>query len=555
MGKLSLKTKIVGVMAILFTVSMAVVLFLSLNLAKDRIADALVDQFINETKQIAHQAEIILQNGGTTEDLQTFVNDLTASNPHLAYAVVIDTTVTAIAHSDEEKIGKTYTDDTTYTVPASQKGEIMTSSFWADVQQAWTYDVMYPIYVDGQLFASMDVGIYNSVVDAVIASLQKTTIPAVIIVIVVICVLVFIAIKVLFKVFEHLIVFCNEISTGNLQAQISDKILRRKDEVGKIAESMTNMRDNLKDIIYTTNNNSEEIAQIADQLSLSADGTKIKSENIVEKSKDASSYTQSQSDLTKKNAEMVEEITRGMDNIAESIQHVTDESSLTVIDAERGNNQLMEAVSQMNVIEQKVSVTYKKIQELAEMSGTIEDVVSLIADISSQTNLLALNASIEAARAGEQGKGFAVVAGEVGSLADESGVAAQKIANIIHDIRNSIQESVGLMDEGNQSVQQGIELTKKAQESFSGIKGRIENVTQDISTVAAVTEEVSASTSNLCTSMEQIADLADTVNVSTNEVSGLAYVQEDMMDEISNNVSSLQNLITNLQSGLSTFRL
>ena len=32
---------------------------------------------------------------------------MTAENPYIAYAIVIDDTVTAIAHSDEEKIEKT----------------------------------------------------------------------------------------------------------------------------------------------------------------------------------------------------------------------------------------------------------------------------------------------------------------------------------------------------------------------------------------------------------------------------------------------------------------
>jgi len=530
-------------------------LMLSIRQSKSRITDAMVDQFINEDKQIARQAEIILERGGTVDDLQAFVKNLTASNPHIAYAVVIDTTVTAIAHSDEEKIGKNYSDDTSYTVPAAQKGVVMTSSFWADVQKAWTYDVMYPIYQNGQLVASMDVGIYNSGVDDVVNGLRKATIPVAVGVVIAICVLVFITIKLLFNVFEHLIAFCDEISKGNLTAQLDQRVLSRDDEVGKIANSMVNMRDNLKELLNTTNDNSMEIAEIADKLNLTADDTKTKSVNIVNKSKDAANSTINQSELTKKNANMVEEITRGMENIAESIQNVTEESTLTATDAERGNNQLMEAVMQMNVIDQKVSVTYKKIQELADMSNTIEDVVSLIVDISGQTNLLALNASIEAARAGEQGKGFAVVAGEVGKLADESGVAAQKIANIINDIRNSIHESVNLMDEGNQSVQQGIELTKKAQESFSGIKSRIENVTQDITNVAAVTEQVSASTSNLCNSMEQIASLADTVNDSTGEVSDLALVQKDMMDEILTNVSFLQELVDSLKHALSAFKL
>ncbi|WP_026506750.1 methyl-accepting chemotaxis protein [Butyrivibrio sp. MC2013] len=555
MNKLALKTKIVIVVDILFAISIAAVLFLSIRQARSKITEAMTEQFINEDKQIARQVEIILENGGDVEALQSFVTDLISKNSHIAYAVVVDTNVEAIAHSDTEKIGKSYADDTSYTVPASQQGVVMTSQFWADVQKAWTYDVMYPIYQDGKLFGSMDVGIYNSGVDSVVNGLKNVSIPMAIAVIVIISVVIFLVIKFLFNVFEDLIAFCNEISKGNLTIMLDNKIYNREDEIGKIAKSMANMRDSLKGLLINTSNSSSKIENIADKLNTTAEETKSKSLDIVDKSANVTESTVNQSDLTKRNATMVEEITKGMDNIAESIQHITEDSSATAKDAEEGNRQLMETVEQMNVIDQKVSVTYDKIQQLSDMSGTIEDVVKLIVDISGQTNLLALNASIEAARAGEQGKGFAVVAGEVGKLADESGVAAQKIASIINDIRSSIQESVALMDEGNKSVQQGIELTQKARDSFSGIKERIENVTQDITNVAAVTQEVSASTSNLCASMDQIADLAETVNSDTDEVSGMAKVQEEMMDEISGGVASLLDTVGGLKDSLSAFKL
>lgn len=133
---ISLKAKITSIATVLLVVSFAFMVIVSVHFMKAYITESMVSQFVHENTQFARQASIIMENGGGVAELQEFVEESVSKNDHLAYAVVIDTTVTAIAHSDSEKIGKSYIDDVTYTVPASQNGEIMTSQFWADVQQA-----------------------------------------------------------------------------------------------------------------------------------------------------------------------------------------------------------------------------------------------------------------------------------------------------------------------------------------------------------------------------------------------------------------------------------
>ncbi len=553
--KISLKAKITMVAILLFIVSFAAMVFTSLHFMEDLIAENMVAQFIKEDTQLAKQVSIILEKGGDTQELQSFVEECVAENEHFAYVVVIDTSVTAVAHSDTEKIGKSYLDDTGYSVPAAQKGEVMTSQFWADVQNAWTYDVMYPIYVDDVLWGSMDVGIYNYTVDTIVDKIRTIAIVVTLIMLVISGGLMVLYCNYEFKAINEIVKICDAMGMGDFTVNIRRKFLSRGDEVGNMANAMQNMKINLSKLIAETDNHAAKLMLISETLNNSVGNTQEKATDIVKISENAVVRTGEQSELARSNSQMTQEISKGMENIAQNISNISTASVATAQEAKLGADKLNVVVAQMSKIEQKVSDTFTQIQELSRMSNTIQNVVQLISEIAAQTNLLALNASIEAARAGEQGRGFAVVAGEVGNLAEESRKATEEIAKIITEIQNCIDGCVSLMEEGNHSVEEGINLASETKESFAGIIQKISQVSEEMTSVSSVTEEVTGSTGSLYGAINTISSIADNVLENTEGVSNNAKVQEEMMEEMRQRVSDLSVLSKELKDGLNVFKI
>lgn len=553
--KMSLKAKITIVSIILFVASFAAMVFISLHFMEDLIAENMVAEFVKENTQVARQASIILEKGGDIQELQTFVEDSVANNSHFAYVVAIDTTVTAVAHSDTQKIGKSYLDDTSYTVPAAQKGEVMTSQFWADVQNAWTYDVMCPIYVDGALWGSMDVGIYNYTVDTIVSKIRKVAAAVTIIMLIISGTLMILYCNYEFNAIKEIVKICNGMGKGDFTVNIPQRFLKRGDEVGNMANAMQHMKENLSRLIAATDSHAAQLMLISEDLDGSTKNTQEKAADIVDLSEKAVADTEEQSELTRTNSDMTQKISGGMEDIARNISNISTASVDTAQEARSGADKLEEVVAQMAEIEQKVADTYSQIQELSKMSNTIQSVVQLISEIASQTNLLALNASIEAARAGEQGKGFAVVAGEVGKLAEESTKATEEITKIIMEIQNCIDGCVTLMDEGNRSVKEGIDLAAETKASFAGIIQKISQVSEEMTTVSSVTEEVTNGTGTLYEAINKIAYIAQTVSESTDGVSNNAKIQEEMMEEMLQKVNDLSALSKALKDGLSVFKI
>lgn len=181
------------------------------------------------------------------------------------------------------------------------------------------------------------------------------------------------------------------------------------------------------------------------------------------------------------------EITAAVRNMGQAINNATAQGQESLKAANMGRVAVENTVAGMRAI--------------AESSGQISEIISVITEIAEQTNLLALNAAIEAARAGAHGKGFAVVADEVGKLAQRSSEAAKEITQLIKDSTAKVDEgtryseqlqgALSQIDASGRNNMKSIEeiatvaqVVEKDIQSVQGLVQQLNKMAQDIATMA-----------------------------------------------------------------------
>ncbi|MBN3771542.1 methyl-accepting chemotaxis protein [Burkholderia sp. Se-20378] len=165
-----------------------------------------------------------------------------------------------------------------------------------------------------------------------------------------------------------------------------------------------------------------------------------------------------------------------------------------------------------------------RMRGIAQSSGRIAEIISVIDGIAFQTNILALNAAVEAARAGEQGRGFAVVAGEVRALAQRSANAAKEIKTLIGASVDRVESGARRVDEAGKTMEDIVaqvkrvsdliaEISSSTAEQSTGVSQvdqavvHLDNITQQN---AALVEQSTAASESL---KQQATRLVDAVNV------------------------------------------
>ncbi|WP_416311774.1 methyl-accepting chemotaxis protein [Pseudomonas sp. W03] len=137
----------------------------------------------------------------------------------------------------------------------------------------------------------------------------------------------------------------------------------------------------------------------------------------------------------------------------------------------------------MRALVDEVQSNAQAIENLAEESATIGNVLGVIRSIAEQTNLLALNAAIEAARAGEQGRGFAVVAEEVRSLALRTAGATEEIQQLTARLQQAARQSV-------EAMRSQVEHAEVTANQAGAAEGALDEVVEAIRTIASMAERI-----------------------------------------------------------------
>ena len=359
----------------------------------------------------------------------------------------------------------------------------------------------YPAINDSFVIINDLVSSYLDRVDAEVKSL--TTIEP--IVIILICVLIAVAFssviayklpKSFVGILHYAVTHASHIANGNLSEQMTSH--GRKDEFGKLLESLEVMRQNWQQNLHTIADATEHIEQSF--------------RKIDEVSNDMNQKSQESQSRALTVAAAADEMVSTTGDIAKNCESAaanSNESNQTTQEGVRKVQMTIEGI-QNQVVKSKQDAD--NVQSLVDQAQKIGAIVQTIDDIASQTNLLALNAAIEAARAGEAGKGFAVVADEVRALASRTSSSTQEITKMVTQIQTNANTANESMQSSVKSMDELAAEASTIEELLNNITVQVSSVNAQITQIATAAEQQTTATSEISGNMQDITHASEALS-------------------------------------------
>lgn len=521
---------------------------------ENNIKNVLIQKAKEQVFEISKQAEEILREGGDEKkNLQTFVEEK-AKQDNVTYAIIIDTNVTAIAHSDSKKLGKTYEDE--YTIDGAKNGKAQFSRWYAEVQGIWTYDIMQPIYKNGELYGVMDIGVPESGITDIIYSVLKYQIMIALISFVVIALLMSLIIGKITGAIQKLSLLVEKTADLDFTENEEDeKLNERNDEVGRMSTAISEMRHKLKDVIEGILSTSDSLSESSNVLSTMSEESVRATNEITTAIEEMAKATEEQALDTEKGATQVNRLAKDIDQVLESTKKIVEMTE----DMDKLSSDGVQTVFKLEswAIKNKQSSENVSsiVQEVDKTSSDISSIVNTINEIASQTNLLALNASIESARAGEAGKGFAVVADEIRKLSEQTSKATEDIRNKIEAIQGISKNAVNEIVESLKIVEQNTEAAQDTKSIFGNIKTGLDETILVAKEVTRLSDQMNERKETIVGVIENISASAEETSASTEQVSASAQQQLSSIETVSEKAIDLNKISDELKEEMSKFKL
>ncbi|GAB6090705.1 methyl-accepting chemotaxis protein [Spirochaeta dissipatitropha] len=311
--------------------------------------------------------------------------------------------------------------------------------------------------------------------------------------------------------------------------------INSKDEFGQLGRHVNNIVESLSEFLRAVRGATRNVDQLKDIISAGSEESASALNEITENISSIRSQFEILNAHVYNSTAAIQEIVSNVDGLNDNIR----EQSSAVAQSSASIEQMTASIRSVNDLSnerrkgaeslatvvrdggEKIASTNEAIKLISKEIVDVQEVITIINEISSQTNLLSMNAAIESAHAGDAGKGFAVVAEEIRKLAESTTENSTQISASLQSITGKIEGALQFSNEGYTAIETIIEEVTHFAAAMLEISHSMDELASGSGEILSATSSVTNITENIRQSAEQMRDRSQAVLESMNSTSDI----------------------------------
>lgn len=347
----------------------------------------------------------------------------------------------------------------------------------------------------------------------------------------------------------------NILATYNLQEDIPDRLRKRKDEIGILANAIQTIEESLRVMIHSVSQISSHVTATSKELANNCIEASQVTEEMAKTVEGIAQGATDQAGSTTECLQRLEELGVLVDMNQVQMEELNASSTKVSALTEVGREVITNLAKKIKVSNSATIEAYESMQQTNKSATQISEASNMIASIAKQTNLLALNASIEAARAGEYGKGFAVVAEEIRKLAEQSANSTHNIDEQVKRLQTDASHAVTVIEKVRNMLKEQTEDVQETESKYLEIAQAIEMTQAAIVKLTAVGKQMQEEKEEVSSHIESLSAVAEENAAATEESSACIEEQSASIHDMQQSSTTLASMASELQEMIKEFKL